>query len=68
MVDFLTRYGVKLRMLNVRSEYDGVMALSGQGNGGGARGKESVVVPGREGLDEEYYYDVGGVGGVADTS
>jgi len=68
MVDFLTRYGVKLRMLNVRSEYDGVMALSGQGNGGGARGKESVVVPGREGLDEEYYYDVGGVGGVAATS
>jgi len=69
MVDFLTRYGVKLRMMNVRFEYDGVMALSGQGNGsGGARGKESVVVPSREGLDEEYFYDVGGVGGIGAVS
>jgi len=69
MVDFLTRYGVKLRMLNVRFEYDGVMALSGQGNNGGdVRGKESVVVPSREGLDEDYFYNVGGVGGVGATS
>lgn len=68
MVEFLTRYGVKLRMLNVRFEYDGVMALSGQGSGSGVRGKESVVVPSREGLDEEYFYDVGGVGGIAAAS
>lgn len=68
LVEFLTRYGVKLRMLNVRFEYDGVMALSGHGAEGGARGKESVVVPSRKGLDEEYFYDVGGVNGVGVTS
>ena len=39
-------YGLKIRLLNVRFEELG--------------GVEAREVPGREGVDEEYYYDVFG--------
>lgn len=67
IVEFLTRYGVKLRMLNVRFDYEGVLngvgagaALRG-GVGKGARG-EGEEVFGREGVDEDYFYAIGGGG------
>lgn len=52
LVDFIAKYGLRIRLLNVRFEE----ALGGTG----AYGKE-VHLPGREGVDEEFFYDIGGV-------
>ncbi|KAF2146496.1 uncharacterized protein K452DRAFT_218489 [Aplosporella prunicola CBS 121167] len=49
LVQLVAGYGLKIRLLNVRFE--------------DIRGEE-VVLPGREGLDEEYWYDIGGMEGV----
>lgn len=49
LIDLVGNYGLKIRLLNVRFD-DATFA------------GEVPVVPGREGLDEDYYYDVcGGV-------
>lgn len=50
----VSEYGLKIRLLNVR--FDEVGMGDGDGRGQG-RGPE---VPSREGLDEDYYYDMGG--------
>lgn len=49
LIDFIARYGLRIRLLNVRFEEP---AAAGNGKG--------VVVPSREGLDEDYYYDMAG--------
>jgi engulfment/cell motility protein 1 len=46
LVSFIGDYGLKIRLLNVRFEDVGL---------------EEPVLPGREGVDEEYYYDIAGV-------
>lgn len=49
LIDLISNYGLKIRLLNVR--FDDA-AFAG----------EAPTVPSREGLDENYYYDVfGGV-------
>lgn len=54
LIEFIAKYGLKMRLLNVRFEE----ALS-SGMGSGAYGKE-VKMPERDGLDEDFYYDIGG--------
>ncbi|KAL2270904.1 hypothetical protein VTJ83DRAFT_275 [Remersonia thermophila] len=53
LVTLVSEYGLKIRLLNVRLEhmYDGPGA--GEACGGGVG-----VVPSREGLDEDYYYEI----------
>ena len=46
LVNLIGDYGLKIRLLNVRFEDFGV---------------EEPVLPCRDGLDEEYYYDIGGM-------
>lgn len=45
LVTFIGGYGLKIRLLNVRFEDVGL---------------EEPILPTREGLDEEYYYDIAG--------
>ncbi|KAH8820386.1 ELMO/CED-12 family protein-like protein [Xylogone sp. PMI_703] len=47
LVDLVGQYGLKIRLLNVRLE-DGLIGLE-EGKG---------VVPSREGLDDDYYYEI----------
>ena len=54
LVDLVAEYGLKIRLLNVRF---GEQGPEGMGESGGGGGPE---VPSREGLDEAYYYDMGG--------
>ncbi|KAF2397399.1 hypothetical protein EJ06DRAFT_481858 [Trichodelitschia bisporula] len=49
LVNLIAGYGLKIRLLNVRFE---------EGGGG-----EAPVLPGREGLDEEFWFDIGGMEG-----
>ncbi|KAJ4372122.1 hypothetical protein N0V83_003895 [Neocucurbitaria cava] len=46
LVQFIGGYGLKIRLLNVRFEDVGL---------------EEPILPSREGLDDEYYYDIAGV-------
>ncbi|KAL8964732.1 MAG: hypothetical protein Q9183_004250 [Haloplaca sp. 2 TL-2023] len=55
LVDLVAEYGLKIRLLNVRFDEQGP---EGMGEGGGGGGGPEV--PSREGLDEAYYYDMGG--------
>jgi engulfment/cell motility protein 1 len=62
IIDFLTRYGGKLRMLNVSWEYEGVLNVAGNVGDVLAVGKRgSIGALDRRGLDDEFYYDVGGL-------
>jgi hypothetical protein len=66
IIDFLTRYGGKLRMLNVSWEYEGVLNVAGNVGDALAVGKRgSIGALNRAGLDEDFYYDVGGAGAAA---
>ena len=47
LVDLIGGYGLKIRLLNVRFE---------------DQGREEPVLPGREELDEDYWYDIGVMG------
>ncbi|TLD25760.1 putative elmo ced-12 family protein [Venturia nashicola] len=49
LVNLIGGYGLKIRLLNVRFD---------EGEAGVGRG---VIMPSREGLDESYYYDIGGM-------
>ena len=49
LVGLISGYGLKIRLLNVRFEEDMV------------REEREVKMPSREGLDEEYWYDIGGM-------
>lgn len=49
LVNLIGGYGLKIRLLNVRFDGDGV----GVG--------EEPVLPSREGLDEDYWFDIGGM-------
>jgi len=65
LVDFIAKYGLRIRLLNVRFEeaLGGIGGAGGGGEGGasgGVYGRE-VTLPDREGVDEEFFYDVGGV-------
>lgn len=46
LVNLIGDYGLKIRLLNVRYEN---------------LGTEEPLLPSREGLDEDYYYDIGGM-------
>jgi engulfment and cell motility protein 1 len=46
LVNLIGGYGLKIRLLNVRFEEVGL---------------EEPMVPSREGLDEDYFYDIAGV-------
>ncbi len=46
LIQFVSNYGLKIRLLNVRFDEVGM--------------GEEPEVPSREGLDEDYYYDVFG--------
>lgn len=50
LVTLISEYGLKIRLLNVRLEH----MYAGPQAGGGGMG----VVPSREGLDEDYYYEI----------
>jgi len=53
LVNLIGGYGLKIRLLNVRfDEFE-----TGMGIG------KRVSLPGREGLDEEFWYDIGGMEG-----
>ncbi|KAF1989711.1 hypothetical protein K402DRAFT_390678 [Aulographum hederae CBS 113979] len=54
LVNLIGGYGIKIRLLNVRFE-----DLAGKGNG------EEPVMPGREGVDGEFWYEIGGMEGGA---
>ncbi|KAB8356687.1 hypothetical protein FH972_024263 [Carpinus fangiana] len=62
MVQFIADYGLKMRLLNVRFE-EALGLIGGGGGGGGAdrsgRYGRKVDMPDREGVDDEFYYDVG---------
>lgn len=47
LIDLVSNYGLKIRLLNVRFDE-------------AAFGHEAPKVPSREGLDDDYYYDVFG--------
>lgn len=47
LVNLIGGYGLKIRLLNVRYEDTGL--------------DQEPVMPSREGLDEDYYYDIGGM-------
>lgn len=49
LVSLIAGYGLKIRLLNVRFEEEMV------------RDEREVKMPSREGLDEEYWYDIGGM-------
>lgn len=69
LVNTVESYGVRIRLLNVK--FDELGLYGGGGGGGGAqprvKGDDGVEhwergeVPSREGLDEDYYYDIGGM-------
>jgi hypothetical protein len=48
LIDLVSNYGLKIRLLNVR--FDDAALRDG----------EEPEIPSREGLDEDYYYDVFG--------
>ena len=52
LVEFVSKYGLKIRLLNVRFED----ALEGFGSTGVY--EKDVKLPTREGVDDDYYYDV----------
>ncbi|KAL1843755.1 hypothetical protein VTJ49DRAFT_136 [Mycothermus thermophilus] len=53
LVTLVSEYGLKIRLLNVRLEHMyGGPAAAGEGSGGVG------VVPSREGLDEDYWYEI----------
>lgn len=54
LVEFIAGYGLKIRLLNVRFDEPGLTTGAGVGVG-----TQAVEVPSREGLDEDYFYDVG---------
>ncbi|KAH6853418.1 ELMO/CED-12 family-domain-containing protein [Chaetomium sp. MPI-CAGE-AT-0009] len=58
LVTLVSEYGLKIRLLNVRLEqmYAGPSLV--QGGGGGNGGSGAGVVPSREGLDEDYFYEI----------
>ncbi|KAI9740579.1 MAG: hypothetical protein M1834_005160 [Cirrosporium novae-zelandiae] len=49
LINIVTNYGLKIRLLNVRYDEDAFVG-------------ESPEIPSREGLDDDYYYDVFGGG------
>lgn len=49
LTQLVSEYGLKIRLLNVRFDEQGI-----EGDG------QVPEVPSREGLDEEYWYDMGG--------
>lgn len=49
LIGLVSNYGLKIRLLNVRFDEERF-----------AGGEEGPEMPGREGLDEEYWYDVFG--------
>jgi engulfment/cell motility protein 1 len=50
LVNLIGGYGLKIRLLNVRFDES-------------STGAEEPVMPNRDGLDEDYYYDIGGMEG-----
>lgn len=52
LVDFIAKYGLRIRLLNVRFE-----EVMGSLDGDRAYGKQ-VEMPSREGVDDEFYYDM----------
>ena len=50
LLGIISRWGLKIRLLNVRYDEGDVE--------GEAKGPGKVVVPSRDGVDEDYYYDV----------
>lgn len=51
LITMMSDYGLKVRLLNVRfNEEDGMV--------GGMMGAEVPDIPGREGLDEDYFYEI----------
>lgn len=51
LVNLIGGYGLKIRLLNVRFDEE----ERGEVVGGG------VKLPGREGVDDDYWYDIGGM-------
>lgn len=49
LTSLVAEYGLKIRLLNVRLDELGSEA------------GEGIEVPSREGLDENYFYDIGGI-------
>ncbi|KAK8197618.1 ELMO/CED-12 family-domain-containing protein [Phyllosticta capitalensis] len=65
LVQAVGGYGLKIRLLNVRLEDlpPGGVVVGGDGAGEVGVAKTAVELPSREGLDEDYWYDVGGMDG-----
>jgi hypothetical protein len=57
LVALVSEYGLRIRLLNVRLEH--IYAANNAAGGGGNAGMSSTgIVPGREGLDEEYFFEI----------
>jgi engulfment and cell motility protein 1 len=66
IVRLIGGYGLRIRLLNVRFEDMGLSGKTdGKENGESgatiANGGVEVKIPGREGVDDEYYYDIAGM-------
>lgn len=60
LVKLIGGYGLRIRLLNVRFEDVGLGLGEGKGlTNGGADGE--MKMPSREGLDEDYYYEIAGM-------
>ena len=55
LIKLVSDYGLKIRLLNVR--FDDLMGARGEGRGGSSDDGGGEV-PSREGLDEDYWYDI----------
>ena len=70
LVELVAGYGLRIRLLNVRYEdLERAVGLReqeeevGDGTNGGEgnrKGEWRMELPGREGVDEEFWYDMGG--------
>ena len=58
LLSTVSSWGLKIRLLNV--SFDDANSTIGGENGARESKDERGVVPSREGLDEDYYYDVFG--------
>lgn len=57
LVSLVAGYGLKIRLLNVSFDIESVLMQIGAGEDG----EGGPVLPSREGVDDEFYYDIGGM-------
>lgn len=62
LVRSIEGYGLRIRLLNVRFEDGGLGLGDGEKvNGSGLKHGAEMEIPSRDGIDEDYYYDIAGM-------